>query len=85
MRALRIAAWAEAVSLVILLVNLLTTHTKAVATIVGPLHGMAYLVVVATTLLARTDASPSARWFAVVPGIGGLLAMWRDQTSRPAR
>ncbi|MEU0567344.1 hypothetical protein ABZ297_18445 [Nonomuraea sp. NPDC005983] len=44
---------------------------------------MAFLVVV-TTLPARTATSASARWFAVVPGIGGLLAVWRDQTSRPA-
>lgn len=77
MRALRIAAGVEAASLVILLVNLVTVHTRAISGLVGPLHGTAYLVVVATTLLTPTAAVAGTRWRAAVPGIGGLLVLRR--------
>ncbi|MEO3749938.1 hypothetical protein [Streptomyces sp. B6B3] len=70
MRALRLAAVVEAGSLVVLLANLATVHVPAVASLVGPVHGMAYLVAIAT-------APPGARWRAVIPGIGGLLAARR--------
>ncbi|SFP97903.1 hypothetical protein K8Z49_07235 [Actinomadura madurae] len=75
MRALRIAAAAEAVSLVVLLVNLATVHAPAVSSLIGPLHGTAYLAVIALTLLE--PPVPGARLRAVVPGIGGLLALRR--------
>ncbi|WP_223839665.1 hypothetical protein [Saccharopolyspora pogona] len=39
----------------------------------GPTHGTAYLVVIAATFLV--PAPPNARWLAVIPGIGGLLAL----------
>ena len=44
----RISAGVEAVSLAVLLADLLTTHTPAVTALVGPVHGTAYLMVVAT-------------------------------------
>ncbi|PKW13744.1 DUF3817 domain-containing protein [Saccharopolyspora spinosa] len=72
-RALRFAAGIEAASLVILLVNLFTAHLPAITSLGGPIHGTAYLVVIAATFLV--PASPSARWLAVIPGIGGLLAL----------
>lgn len=75
MRALRIAAGVEAASLVILLVNLVTVHLPAITSLGGPVHGTAYLVVIAATFLVA--ASPSARWLAFIPGIGGLLALRR--------
>jgi hypothetical protein len=75
MRALRIAAAAEAVSLAVLLVNLATVHTPAISSLAGPLHGTAYLAVIALTLME--PAVPGARLLAVVPGIGGLLALRR--------
>ncbi|TDD89917.1 DUF3817 domain-containing protein [Actinomadura darangshiensis] len=75
MRALRIAAAAEAVSLAVLLVNLATAHVEAISSLVGPLHGIAYLEVIVLTLLQ--PAVPGARWRAVVPGVGGLLAAHR--------
>ncbi|MCX4820463.1 hypothetical protein OG883_11205 [Streptomyces sp. NBC_01142] len=76
-RTLRIAAGAEAASFAVLLGNLLTTHTQAITTLVGPLHGTAYLVVIAVTALASSAASQGARWRAAIPGVGGLLALRR--------
>ncbi len=70
----RIAAGVEAASLAVLLGNLVTAHVSAVASLFGPVHGMAYLVVIAT-------APPGARWRAVIPGIGGLLAVRRPRPS----
>lgn len=75
MRLLRIAAGAEAVSLLILLVNVATVHTSAVSSLGGPVHGMAYLVAIAATFLI--PAPPAARWLAVIPGVGGMLAVRR--------
>ncbi|MCI2418146.1 DUF3817 domain-containing protein [Saccharopolyspora sp. K220] len=74
-RTLRIAAIAEAASLAVLLINLLTAHVRTITTLVGPLHGMAYLVTIAMTF--ATTAAASARWYAVIPGIGGLLVLRR--------
>ncbi|MER7076555.1 protein of unknown function [Saccharopolyspora kobensis] len=75
MRTLRISAAAEAASLALLLINLFTVHIDGVSSLVGPLHGMAYLVVIAATFLV--PAPPAARWLALIPGIGGLLALRR--------
>ena len=71
--ALRAAAVVEATSLLLLLANLATLHLPAVASLVGPVHGTAYLTVIATSLLA--PAAGRARWRALVPGVGGLLAL----------
>ncbi|WP_058043328.1 hypothetical protein [Streptomyces roseifaciens] len=74
---LRIAAGVETASFAVLLGNLLTTRTQAVTTLVGPLHGMAYLVALAATSMAPSAASTGARWRAAIPGVGGLLALRR--------
>ncbi|MFI7135259.1 hypothetical protein ACIBQ1_57065 [Nonomuraea sp. NPDC050153] len=71
MRLLRVAAAVEAASLVVLFGNLLTVHAKAITTFCGPLHGTAYLAVIAATWTVR----PTARGRAFVPGIGGLLVL----------
>ncbi|KAA5835972.1 DUF3817 domain-containing protein [Saccharopolyspora hirsuta] len=75
MRTLRISAAAEAASLALLLLNLFTVHVSEVSSLLGPLHGTAYLVVIAATFLV--PAPPAARWLALIPGIGGLLALRR--------
>ncbi|MFI6071965.1 DUF3817 domain-containing protein [Actinoplanes sp. NPDC051343] len=75
---LRIAARVEAASLVILLANLATVHIPWIATLVGPLHGCAYLLVIGTVL--QTTRLRCARWLSLVPGIGGLLA---ERSIRP--
>ncbi|NGN69015.1 hypothetical protein G5C51_34645 [Streptomyces sp. A7024] len=75
MRALRIAAQVEAGSLVLLLANLCTVHTEVITSLGGPVHGTAYLIIILAVW--RTTAAPAARWRALIPGIGGLLALRR--------
>ena len=75
-RLLRVAAATEAVTLALLLVNLATVHVPAVAGAVGPVHGAAYLAAIVATLLTP-DAPAAARWWAVLPGVGGLFAVRR--------
>ncbi|WP_043618924.1 hypothetical protein [Nonomuraea candida] len=85
MRALRVAVSVETLSLAVLLVNLFTVHVPAVASLVGPLHGGAYLAVIILTTLAPGSAGTGARWRAWVPVIGGLLALARlRRVAQPA-
>ncbi|GIH73633.1 DUF3817 domain-containing protein [Planobispora longispora] len=81
LRVLRIAAAAEAVSIAVLLANLLTVHAEAVTSAAGPLHGLAYVTVVAAASTAR--AATGVRRRALLPGVGGLLAL-RRLRSRPS-
>jgi hypothetical protein len=83
-RTLRTAAGAEAASLAVLLANLLTVHAQAVTSLAGPLHGTAYLVTIAAAWQATTAADAGARWCALVPGVGGLLALRRVRTRTAA-
>jgi hypothetical protein len=82
-RLLRVAAPIEALSLVVLLVNLATVHVGGVAMVCGPLHGAAYLTIVIATLL-ETTAPAAVRWRAIVPGVGGYLVLrgLREAASR---
>jgi hypothetical protein len=80
--ALTIAAALEPASLLILLINLATAHVSSIAAALGPIHGTAYLV---TIVLAWSgDYSPRARLLALVPGLGGALALWASST-KPER
>ncbi|MFD5398547.1 DUF3817 domain-containing protein [Streptomyces sp. NPDC127097] len=86
-RSLRVAARVELVSLIVMLANLATAHLKPLSSLLGPLHGCAYLfVVIAVWRLDRIDTA--ARALAVLPGVGGLLALRRigrqDMPARPA-
>ncbi|GHE58335.1 hypothetical protein GCM10014715_09260 [Streptomyces spiralis] len=73
-RHLRIAAHAELISLIVMLSNLFTVHLEPVSSLTGPTHGCAYLyVVIATWRLEQ--ARTTAKVLAVVPGVGGLLAL----------
>ncbi|MFE6845332.1 DUF3817 domain-containing protein [Streptomyces sp. NPDC057686] len=81
-RLLRAGARIELFSLAALLANLATVHQQAVATLVGPLHGCAYLIAVIST--ATTTAGKrgpggdrTATLLALIPGIGGMLALRR--------
>ncbi|MDT0310194.1 hypothetical protein RM780_25045 [Streptomyces sp. DSM 44917] len=77
-RALRAAAAAEAVSLAVLLANLLTVHAGWVSSLTGPVHGTAYLATIALAWPAAAGPSAAAvRLRAFVPGVGGLLALRR--------
>jgi len=79
-RLLRGAALAEFVSLALLLGNLATVHWPAVASLLGPIHGCAYLFVIGATI--RASAATSTRLLALVPGIGGLLVIRRLPAAR---
>ena len=85
MRLLRTAAGVEFFSLLVLLGNLATVHVPWVATLLGPLHGCAYLLVIGATVAATGRVR--ARLLAVVPGVGGLLALralrLEPRTARP--
>ena len=72
----------ELVSLALLLVNLATVHWAAVASLLGPTHGCAYLFVIGATI--RESRATSTRLLAIVPGIGGLLVIRRLRASRIA-
>jgi hypothetical protein len=74
MAGLRVAALVEALTLVALLVNLATVHWRPVTTLGGPLHGTAYLAVIAVVLLLP-GAPRAAKLRALVPGVGGWLAL----------
>lgn len=70
---LRIAATVELVSLVVLLANLATVHVAALASLLDPVHGCAYLVAIALTVnLVGWRSRATA--LCLVPAIGGLLA-----------
>ncbi|WP_158882580.1 hypothetical protein [Amycolatopsis anabasis] len=73
---LRAAAFAEAFSLVLLLANLATVHWKPITTLGGPVHGCAYLAVIALTF-ALPGSGRGARLRAFVPVIGGYLVLRR--------
>lgn len=75
-RFFRIAAFAELVTLVVLLGNLATVNLKPIASLIGPTHGCAYLVIVLATW--RNDrADIATKLTAVLPGIGGFLVLRR--------
>lgn len=73
-RPLRIAALAELATLIVLLINLATVHWPAVSSAVGPTHGCAYLFVIITAVRAA-GATRRTTLLALIPGIGGLLAL----------
>lgn len=72
---LRVAAAVEFASLAFLLLNLATVHWAAVASLLGPTHGCAYLFVIGATL--RETRTVPVRLLAIVPGLGGLLVIRR--------
>ncbi len=78
---LRVAAHIELLSLVTMLANLATVHLEPLSSLLGPTHGCAYLfVVVAVRRLERATSLTGI--VAVVPGVGGLLALHRLSRSR---
>ncbi len=82
LRWLRLASWAETVSLLVLLANLATVHVASLASLLGPVHGCAYLATIATAFLLPLPRSTRLR--TLVPGIGGLLALRRAAAASPA-
>ncbi|MFI1991655.1 DUF3817 domain-containing protein [Actinoplanes sp. NPDC020271] len=76
-RPLRLAAAVELLSLLVLLINLATVHVAPVASLCGPVHGCAYLMVVILTAW-HPVADRRAKLLAWIPGVGGLLAARRS-------
>jgi hypothetical protein len=72
LRWLRITAVAEPLTLLLLLVNLATAHVAAIASLLGPVHGMTYL---AGIVLAHNAGLPlRGRVLAWIPAVGAWLA-----------
>jgi hypothetical protein len=82
-QALRIVAFAEPATLLVLLVNLATVHWQPISSLVGPTHGCAYLLVVILTW-RQPGAGPRTKAVAVLPVVGGLLVLRRLPDERPA-
>jgi hypothetical protein len=80
LRPLRVAATVELASLVLLLANLATVHWPAVASLLGPTHGCAYLLVIVLTF--GSTPSTRVRVTAWVPGVGGVLVLRRLAVGR---
>jgi hypothetical protein len=73
LRWMTVVSLVETVSLVVLLANLATVHAPQVASVMGPVHGFAYLATIATAFLLPVDTR--TRLLTLVPAIGGLLAL----------
>ena len=80
LRWFRLASWAETVSLLVLMGNLATAHVPALASLLGPVHGCAYLATIATAFLLPLPRR--TRLLTLVPGVGGLLALRRTAATR---
>jgi hypothetical protein len=74
-----VASLVETVSLVVLLTNLATVHVPQVASVMGPVHGFAYLATIATAFLLPLGTR--TRLLTLVPAVGGLLALARTRRS----
>jgi hypothetical protein len=81
LHALRIAAHVEFLSLLILLINLATAHYQIISSVVGPTHGCAYLFVIIATW-RHPQANVTAKLGSLVPGIGGLFAVWKISANK---
>ncbi len=71
---LRIATGVELVSLIVLLANLATVYWPVVSSLMGPIHGCAYLFVIIATV-SETQATRQTKTLAFLPSVGGLLVL----------
>ncbi|MFG1605045.1 DUF3817 domain-containing protein [Actinoplanes sp. NPDC049265] len=76
MSLLRAAAIADLVTLVVLLTNLATVHIPQVASLMGPIHGCAYLLVIGATW--HLTRSGRATVLAAIPIIGAARTILRS-------
>ena len=81
LRTLRAVGAIEALTLVMLVVNLATVHLDGLAAAVGPVHGSAYLIGIALAWSARL--STRARLLTLIPGVGALLAVRSSTADTP--
>jgi hypothetical protein len=82
-RGLHVLATVEALSLVVLAGNRVLVGSDGLPSLLGPLHGFCYLGVVALAFALRADLGlpPRAAWWAVLPGVGGLVVWWLSRRS----
>jgi hypothetical protein len=80
LRLLRVSTVIELFSLILLLANLATVHWPPIASLLGPVHGCAYLFVIGSTIRVTPDLR--TRLIAVVPAVGGLLVLRRLGSGR---
>jgi ABC-2 type transport system ATP-binding protein len=71
---MRVVSALELLSLVVIVTNRLTVHSPAITSSGGPVHGLLYLSTILLALLLPLRRS--AKWLAVIPGIGGVLSLW---------
>jgi len=81
---LRIASHVELISLIVMLANVFTVHIESISSLMGPAHGCAYLFVVIATARLR-QAPTTVKMLALIPGVGGLLALRQLDRFGPAR
>ncbi|WP_410809841.1 hypothetical protein [Micromonospora sp. 067-2] len=74
----------ELATVTVLLVNLVTVHVPAVASAVGPVHGLMYVTVIVLALLVPEQPARS-RWLAVLPVVGGVLVLRAFRTADDGR
>ncbi|GGA62265.1 hypothetical protein GCM10011490_10860 [Pseudoclavibacter endophyticus] len=72
-RILTVAGSAELLTLGALLANLVTVHLPQVSSVLGPVHGLAYVLTVIAAVLVM-DGRHRVWLLALIPGVGGLLA-----------
>lgn len=82
-RGLHALAAVEALSLVVLVGNRALVGSDGLPSLLGPLHGSCYLGVIALAFALRADLGlqPRAAWWAVLPGVGGLVVWWLARRS----
>jgi hypothetical protein len=80
LRALRIIGVIEAATLALLLLNLVTMHWHILTSVLGPVHGLAYLSAIIVAVLISAGSARVWLW-ALIPGVGGLLAV-RNASNR---
>ncbi|MFE7977325.1 DUF3817 domain-containing protein [Streptomyces shenzhenensis] len=71
---LKMAALVELASLAVLLANLVTVHYPAIASLMGPLHGCAYLFAIGA-VIRDPERQRSTVALALIPGVGASLAL----------
>lgn len=84
LRLLAAIAAVELGSLLVLVINLATVHVPVVATILGPLHGCAYVaMIVGSAVHAGPRSLPTL--LSIIPAAGGALsiAALRRRASAP--
>lgn len=74
LRLLTLLAAIEFGTLLVLLANLATVHVPVVATILGPVHGCAYIAAIVTTAV-RAGLVSLPTLLSVIPGVGATLAV----------